>query len=78
MLNLIKIINFEFCSELMKEVPSQLVNCFSQKDYLQATRLLISATNTSECTLKDVVGLQELRIEFQLKRQVSTNGRCRY
>lgn len=56
--------------EQIKEVPSQLVNCFSQKDYLQATRLLTSALNTSENTLKEVVGLQELKSELAVKKQV--------
>ncbi|XP_065206951.1 exocyst complex component 4 [Planococcus citri] len=55
--------------EQITEVPSQLVNCLSQKDYVQATHLLTSAINTSDNKLKDVVGLQELRIELKSKKQ---------
>lgn len=58
--------------EQIQEVPSQLVNCLSQKDYVQATHLLTSAINTSDSTLKDVVGLSELRIELKSKKQVCT------
>lgn len=53
-------------------MPSQLVNHLAQKDYLQATRLLMSAINTSDNTLKDVAGLQELRTELASKKQVLT------
>lgn len=55
----------------MKDVPSQLVNCFSKKDYLSATKMLVSSINTGENALKDVVGLQELKSELQLKKQVN-------
>ncbi len=54
----------------MTEVPSRLLDCFQRKDYLRATRLLISSINTSENDLKNVVGLQELRVELQSKKQV--------
>lgn len=57
-------------SEQMKEVPSLLVNCFSKKDYLQATRSLMTNINSSETTFKDVVGLQELKLELQVKKEV--------
>ena len=41
-----------------------------KKDYLSATKMLVSSINNGENALKDVVGLQELKSELHVKKQV--------
>jgi len=60
-------------SEKLRDIPLQLMHCISRKEYLNATRLLTSGINASETKLKDIVGLQELKDDLNLKKQV---GEC--
>lgn len=51
-------------------MPSQLGIYLSKKEYLQATRLLMSALSLGDGNLEGVEALREVRTELQAKKQI--------
>lgn len=58
------------CREKKNEVPNQLVNFISKKQYLRATKLLVEAVNLGKGTLDGVESLKELSYELEQKKEV--------
>lgn len=54
----------------LKEIASKLNVHLNKKHYLHATKTLMSAIELSEGRLKEVDGLQELRQDFENKRNI--------
>lgn len=55
--------------EQLREVPSQLAIHLAKKQYLQATKLLVSALSLGDGSLEKVEALRDLRTELQAKKQ---------
>uniref|UniRef100_A0A1Q3F4T8 Exocyst complex component Sec8 n=1 Tax=Culex tarsalis TaxID=7177 RepID=A0A1Q3F4T8_CULTA len=53
----------------LRKTPQQLASYMAKKHYLHATKLLMTSIETTEGPLKDVEGLNDLRQDFQNKRQ---------
>ncbi|XP_058822636.1 exocyst complex component 4-like isoform X2 [Topomyia yanbarensis] len=53
----------------LRRTPQQLASFMGKKHYLHATKLLMSAIEVTEGPLKDVEGLNDLRQDFENKRQ---------
>lgn len=51
-------------------MPSQLGIYLAKKEYLQATRLLMSALSLGDGNLEGVEALREVRTELQAKKQI--------
>ena len=56
-------------SEKMSEVPDQLSNYMSHKQYLHATELLVEAVTLGKNTLEGVESLKELSRELEQKKE---------
>lgn len=59
-----------FFSDQLREVPSQLAIFLSNKQYLHATQLLMSALSLGNGNLDGVEALREVRTELQTKKQL--------
>lgn len=55
--------------EQLREVPSQLATYLAKKQYLHATKMLVSALSLGDGSLEKVEALRELRSELQVKKQ---------
>ncbi|XP_055641900.1 exocyst complex component 4 isoform X2 [Toxorhynchites rutilus septentrionalis] len=53
----------------LRKTPQQMASFMTKKHYLHATKLLMSAIETTEGPLKEVEGLNDIRQDFQNKRQ---------
>ncbi|XP_052870201.1 exocyst complex component 4 [Anopheles cruzii] len=53
----------------VRKVPAQLVGFLAKKHYLHATKLLMASIETTDGRLKGVEGLNDLRQDFQNRRQ---------
>lgn len=51
-------------------VPTQVVSFLNKKQYLHATKTLMTAIQLSNTTLKEVEGISELRSDFENKRNL--------
>lgn len=51
-------------------MPSELANYLTNRHYLHATQLLVSALKLGGTSLEDVEALRELRSELDTKKQV--------
>lgn len=60
----------EIFSEQIKEVPYQLNMLEAKNQFLQCTKLLMNTLQISNNDLKNIDGLNELRSELKLKKQV--------
>ncbi|XP_063710115.1 exocyst complex component 4 [Culicoides brevitarsis] len=57
----------------IQKVPQQVVTFLNKKQYLHATKTLVSAIKLSKTTLREVEGLSDLRQDFENKRNMVYN-----
>lgn len=57
-------------SEKINEVPNQLANFISKKQYLHATKLLVEAVSLGKGSLDGVESLKEISRELEQKKEV--------
>lgn len=55
--------------EHLKDVPSKLAHHLANKDYLNGTKILVSALNAGNGELEGVEALRELRTDLQAKKE---------
>lgn len=54
----------------LQQVPAQVVSFLNKKQYLHATKTLVTAITLSKTTLREVEGISELRHDFENKRNL--------